>query len=241
MKKKIFKIYRYNPEKNKYPYMETFSINFKKTDKMLLDVMIRIKSEIDNSITFRKSCREGICGSDAININGKNGLACITNLKKLKNPIILKPLPGLPVIKDLVVDMKIFFKQYYLIKPYLINKNILPKKERLQSQEERELINGLYECILCACCTSSCPSFWWHPKKFIGPAGLLQAYRFIIDSRDTNFEERLNFLNDKYKLLKCKTIMNCLNVCPKNLNPTKAILKIKKLIFINKIKTFFKK
>ena len=225
-----FQIYRFNKEKDNYPYMQNISVKIKKKDKMLLDALIRIKNDIDDSLSIRKSCREGICGSDAMNINGKNGLACITSLINISEPIILKPLPGLPVIRDLVVDMTIFFNQYNSVKPYLINNKKKPKKERLQSPEARDELNGLYECILCACCSTSCPSFWWNPEKFIGPAGLLQAYRFIADSRDNYTEKRLDYLEDPYKLFRCHTIMNCVESCPKNLNPTKAIGKIKKLM-----------
>jgi succinate dehydrogenase / fumarate reductase iron-sulfur subunit len=171
-----------------------------------------------------------VCGSDAMNINGKNGLACVTNLRDLKEPIVLKPLPGLPVIRDLIVDMSQFFKQYHSIKPYLINDTPPPEKERLQSPAEREELDGLYECILCACCSTSCPSFWWNPDKFVGPAGLLQAYRFIADSRDEATNQRLDDLNDPYRLFRCHTIMNCVDVCPKGLNPTRAIGKIRDLL-----------
>ena len=191
-----FSIYRYDPEKDNKPYMQDLSVNLSDTDRMLLDALIKIKSTIDDSISLRRSCREGVCGSDAMNINGKNGLACITNLNELKQPIVLKPLPGLPVIRDLIVDMTQFFKQYETIKPYLNNETPPPEKERLQSPEQREELDGLYECILCACCSTSCPSFWWNPDKFVGPAGLLQAYRFIADSRDHATEDRLNNLDD---------------------------------------------
>ncbi|MGH6612393.1 MAG: succinate dehydrogenase iron-sulfur subunit [Burkholderiaceae bacterium] len=225
-----FEIYRYDPEKDKQPYMQKLQVNLEPSDRMLLDALIRIKSEVDDSISLRRSCREGVCGSDAMNINGKNGLACITNLRDLKEPIVLRPLPGLPVIRDLIVDMSQFFKQYESIKPYLINDTPPPEKERLQSPAEREELNGLYECILCACCSTACPSFWWNPDKFVGPAGLLQAYRFIADSRDQATNERLDDLNDPYRLFRCHTIMNCVDVCPKNLNPTLAIGKIKELL-----------
>ncbi|MCC6193797.1 MAG: succinate dehydrogenase iron-sulfur subunit, partial [Burkholderiales bacterium] len=179
---------------------------------------------------FRRSCREGVCGSDAMNINGKNGLACTTNLKDVKEPVELKPLPGLPVVRDLVVDMTQFFKQYHSIKPYLVNDTPPPEKERLQSPEEREELDGLYECILCACCSTACPSFWWNPDKYVGPAGLLQAYRFIVDSRDQDAEGRIDNLEDPYRLFRCYTIMNCTDVCPKGLNPALAISKIKSIM-----------
>jgi succinate dehydrogenase / fumarate reductase iron-sulfur subunit len=219
-----FSIYRYNPDQDAKPYMQDLTVELQETDKMLLDALMRIKSDFDDSLSYRRSCREGVCGSDAMNINGKNGLACITNLRELKEPIVLRPLPGLPVVRDLIVDMTHFFK------PFLINDTPPPEKERLQSPEEREELDGLYECILCACCSTSCPSFWWNPDKFVGPAGLLQAYRFIADSRDQATSERLDNLEDPYRLFRCHTIMNCVDVCPKGLNPTKAIGKIKELM-----------
>jgi succinate dehydrogenase / fumarate reductase iron-sulfur subunit len=225
-----FRIYRYDPDKDARPYMQDLQVQLAPTDKMLLDALMRMKSDVDDSLAFRRSCREGVCGSDAMNINGKNGLACITNLRELKEPIVLKPLPGLPVIRDLIVDMTHFFNQYHSIKPYLINDTPPPEKERLQSPAEREELDGLYECVLCACCSTSCPSFWWNPDKFVGPAGLLQAYRFIADSRDQATGERLDNLMDPYRLFRCHTIMNCVDVCPKGLNPTRAIGKIKELM-----------
>lgn len=225
-----FEIYRYDPDKDAKPYMQKLNVELEPEDKMLLDALLRIKSQFDDSLSYRRSCREGVCGSDAMNINGKNGLACTTNLRELTEPIVLRPLPGLPVIRDLIVDMTQFFKQYNSIKPYLINDNPPPEKERLQSPEQREELNGLYECILCACCSTSCPSFWWNPDKFVGPAGLLQAYRFIADSRDEATGERLDNLEDPYRLFRCHTIMNCVDVCPKGLNPTQAIGKIKELM-----------
>ena len=225
-----FEIYRYDPDQDAQPYMQKLQVTLQPSDRMLLDALIRIKSEVDDSLSLRRSCREGVCGSDAMNINGKNGLACVTNLRDLKEPIVLRPIPGLPVIRDLIVDMSQFFKQYESIKPYLINDTPPPERERLQSPAEREELNGLYECILCACCSTACPSFWWNPDKFVGPAGLLQAYRFIADSRDQATNERLDNLNDPYRLFRCHTIMNCVDVCPKNLNPTLAIGKIKELL-----------
>ena len=225
-----FSIYRYDPDKDARPYMQDLEVELQPTDKMLLDALMRIKSDFDDSLAFRRSCREGVCGSDAMNINGKNGLACITNLRDLEQPIVLRPLPGLPVVRDLIVDMTQFFAQYHSIKPYLINDTPPPEKERLQSPEEREELNGLYECILCACCSTACPSYWWNPDKFVGPAGLLQAYRFIADSRDEATSERLDDLNDPYRLFRCRSIMNCVDVCPKGLNPTRAINKIKDLL-----------
>tara|TARA_Y100001978_G_scaffold125252_1_gene111723 strand:+ start:824 stop:1519 length:696 start_codon:yes stop_codon:yes gene_type:complete len=224
-----FKIYRFDPDKDKKPRMQEYDVDLKSTDRMLLDALIRIKSE-DDSLTLRRSCREGVCGSDAMNINGKNGLACITNLADLREPVEIRPLPGLPVIRDLVVDMSQFFKQYHSVSPYVVNEEPKPTKERLQSPEERADLDGLYECILCACCSTSCPSFWWNPDKFIGPAGLLQAYRFLADTRDQAKGDRLDSLEDPYRLFRCHSIMNCVDVCPKGLNPTKAIGKIKDML-----------
>jgi len=224
-----FKIYRYDPDKDEKPRMQDYDVRLDPHDRMLLDALVRIKEQ-DDSLSLRRSCREGVCGSDAMNINGKNGLACITKLAGLREPVVLRPLPGLPVIRDLIVDMTQFFKQYHSIKPYLMNDDAAPERERLQSPQEREELDGLYECILCACCSTSCPSFWWNPDKFVGPAGLLQAYRFIADSRDQATAERLDNLEDPYRLFRCHTIMNCVDVCPKNLNPTRAIGKIKELM-----------
>ena len=224
-----FKIYRYNPETDDQPAMRDYELDIEAGDMMLLDAILLIKEQ-DDSLSLRKSCREGVCGSDAMNINGRNGLACITSLSSLKQPIELRPLPGLPVIRDLVVDMTQFFKQYHSIKPYLVNNDPPPETERLQSPAQRAELDGLYECILCACCTTACPSFWWNPDKFVGPAGLLQAYRFIADTRDQATAERLDNLEDPYRLFRCHTIMSCVDVCPKGLNPTKAIGKIKALM-----------
>ncbi|MGI9025991.1 MAG: succinate dehydrogenase iron-sulfur subunit [Burkholderiaceae bacterium] len=221
-----FSIFRFDPDKDQKPYMQDYEIEPESTDRMLLDVILRIKMQ-DDSLTIRKSCREGVCGSDAININGRNGLACITPVTSLKEPVVLRPLPSFPVIRDLVVDMTQFFKQYHSIKPYVVDDAPMPEKERLQSPEDREKLDGLYECILCACCSSQCPSYWWNPDKFVGPAGLLQAYRFIIDSRDRDTEARLDDLNDAYRLFRCRTIMNCTEVCPKGLVPSRAIEKIR--------------
>jgi succinate dehydrogenase / fumarate reductase iron-sulfur subunit len=224
-----FRIQRFDPDKDSKPYFQDYDVEMKSTDRMLLDALVRIKTT-DDTLALRRSCREGICGSDAMNINGKNGLACITNLSELSEPVLIKPLPGLPVIRDLIVDMTLFFQQYHSVKPYVINDTPPPEKERLQSPEERAVLDGLYECILCACCSTSCPSFWWNPDKFVGPAGLLNAYRFIADSRDQALNERLDDLEDPYRLFRCHTIMNCVDVCPKGLNPTNAIGKIKELL-----------
>ena len=220
-------IYRYDPERDSKPYMQDFEVALQPADRMLLDVILRIKDEQDDSLTLRKSCREGVGGSDAMNINGRNGLACVTPVKGLKEPVILRPLPGMPVVRDLVVDLTQFFAQYHSIKPYLINDEPTPQTERLQSPGDRAKLDGLYECILCACCTTQCPSFWWNPERFVGPAGLLQAYRFIIDSRDLATRERLDDLNDAYRLYRCRTIMNCTEVCPRGLAPSRAIEKIR--------------
>ena len=227
--KRTFKIYRYDPESGAAPTMQTIEVELDGRERMLLDALMKLKA-IDPTLSFRRSCREGVCGSDGMNINGKNGLACLTNMRTLKDPIVLKPLPGLPVIRDLIVDMTQFFKQYHSIKPYLINESRPPERERLQTPEERDDLNGLYECILCASCSTACPSFWWNPDKFVGPAGLLQAYRFIADSRDDATNERLDNLEDPYRLFRCHTIMNCIDVCPKSLNPTRAIAKIRELM-----------
>ena len=224
-----FIIDRFDPDKDQKPYQQEYDVQLEPTDRMLLDALIRIKT-IDDSLALRRSCREGICGSDAMNINGKNGLACITKIADLKEPVRLRPLPGLPIIRDLIVDMTQFFKQYNSITPFVINHDPPPEKERLQSPAERAELDGLYECILCACCSTSCPSFWWNPYKFVGPAGLLAAYRFIADSRDQATAERLDNLEDPSRLFRCHTIMNCVDVCPKGLNPSLAIGKIKEMM-----------
>jgi succinate dehydrogenase / fumarate reductase iron-sulfur subunit len=224
-----FQIYRYDPDQDLSPRMQTFDLEIEQGDRMLLDVLIKLKA-IDPTLSFRRSCREGVCGSDAMNINGKNGLACVTNMRSLPITVVLKPLPGLPVIRDLFVDMTGFFKQYHSIRPWLVNEDPPPEKERLQSPEARDELNGLYECILCACCSSACPSYWWNPDKYVGPAGLLQAYRFLVDSRDLASGERLDNLQDPYRLFRCRTILNCTDVCPKGLNPALAIGKIKEMM-----------
>jgi succinate dehydrogenase / fumarate reductase iron-sulfur subunit len=225
-------VYRYNPDADKEPYIQDFEMEIPGgRDLMVLDVLELLK-ERDPSVTYRRSCREGVCGSDGVNMNGKNGLACVTPLSEVVRggKLTIKPLPGLPVIRDLVVDMEQFYNQYEKIKPYLLNDEPPPAQERLQSPEEREKLDGLYECILCACCSSSCPSFWWNPDKFVGPAGLLQAYRFLADSRDTATEERLAGLEDPFSVFRCRGIMNCVSVCPKGLNPTRAIGHIRNML-----------
>ncbi len=221
-------IYRFNPDVDQEPYMQDYEVEVRPEDHMLLDLLLRIKV-MDETLSLRKSCREGVCGSDAMNINGKNGLACITKISALGDSVVLRPLPGMPVIRDLVVDMTQFFEHYNSVKPYLINNDPVPEKERLQSPEERAQLDGLYECILCGACTASCPSFWWNPDKFVGPAGLLQSYRFIADSRDQATQERLDDFEDPYRLYRCHNIMNCVDVCPKGLSPSRAIGKIKEL------------
>jgi len=224
-----FSIYRYNPETDSKPHMQDYELDIDAGNMMLLDAILLLKAQ-DETLSVRRSCREGVCGSDAMNINGRNGLACVTPLSGLKQPIELRPLPGQPVVRDLVVDLSQFYKQYRSIKPYLINNEPEPEIERLQSPEDREKLDGLYECILCACCSTACPSFWWNPDKFVGPAGLLQAYRFIVDTRDQATNERLDNLEDPYRLFRCHSIMTCVDVCPKGLNPTGAIGKIKEML-----------
>ena len=229
----LLSIYRYNPETDEKPSMQDVEIDVPEDrDLMVLDVLTLAK-EKDPSIAYRRSCREGVCGSDGMNINGTNGLACITPMSDVVGPdkkLILRPLPGLPVVRDLVVDMSLFYKQFEKVRPFLINDEAPPAIERLQSQEDREKLDGLYECILCACCSTSCPSFWWNPDKFIGPAGLLQAYRFLADTRDTANTERLSDLKDPFSVFRCRGIMNCVSVCPKGLNPTRAIGHIKSML-----------
>ncbi len=224
-----FSIYRFNPETDEKPYMQDFDVDLKEHGcVMVLDALLAIKNKMDDTLTLRRSCREGVCGSDGMNINGTNRLACTTHIASLKAPIVIRPLPGFPVIRDLVVDMTQFYDQYEKAQPYLINDDVPPPAtERLQSPEERAKLDGLYECILCACCSSSCPSYWWNPDKYMGPAALLQAYRFIADSRDTHTEQRLANLTDPFSLFRCRGIMNCVDVCPKDLNPFKAINSIK--------------
>ncbi len=231
MKNLKVSVYRYNPEKDNKPYMQDYNIEFEDNeDMMVLDILIKLKTE-DPTLSFRRSCREGVCGSDGFNINGKNGLGCITPVSSLNtDKIVIRPLPGMPVIRDLIVDLTQFYTQYEKVRPYLINNEEKPERERLQTPEQRAELDGLYECILCACCSTSCPSFWWNPDKFIGPAGLLYAYRFLADTRDTATQERLEDLDDAFSVFRCHGIMNCVSVCPKGLNPTKAIGKIKSML-----------
>ncbi len=225
-----FKIYRFNPETDSDPYTKEYELLDIEPGTMLRDALLRIKNEQDESLSFRHSCGEGVCGSDGMNINGKNGLACVTSVESLKQPIIINPLPGMPVIRDLVIDMAQFYTQYRVAKPWLIVNDPIPEIEFTQTPEQRDKLDGLYECILCGCCSTSCPSFWWNPDKFMGPAALLQSWRFLSDSRDQATDERLEDLEGPYKLFRCHSIMNCVDVCPKQLNPTKAIGEIKKLM-----------
>jgi len=228
----LVSVYRYNPETDREPYMQDVQVSLPEgKDLMVLDVLNLIK-EKDQSLSYRRSCREGVCGSDGVNMNGKNGLACITPVSEVvsRGKLVVRPLPGLPVVRDLVVDMGVFYKQYQRIKPYLQNSTPAGGRERLQSPEDRAKLDGLYECILCACCSTSCPSFWWNPEKFVGPSGLLQAYRFLADTRDEATEERLADLDDPFSVFRCRGIMNCVSVCPKGLNPTKAIGHIRDML-----------
>ena len=224
-------IYRFNPEQDEAPYMQDYDFDTQGKDLMVLDVLGMLKSR-DPSISYRRSCREGVCGSDGMNINGKNGLGCITPLSECVkgNKLVIRPLPGLPVIRDLVIDMSQFYAQYKKIQPYLVNDDPAPGIERLQTPEDRAKLDGLYECILCACCSTSGPSFWWNPDKFIGPAGLLQAYRFLADTRDNDTEKRLSNLEDPFSVFRCHGIQNCVAVCPKGLNPTRAIGHIRNML-----------
>ncbi len=220
-------ISRYDPERDSQPRLQDYEIELASSGHMLLDVLLRLKAR-DNSLSFRRSCREGVCGSDAMNINGRNGLACITPVRGLREPVVIRPLPGLPIIRDLFVDMTQFFRQYHSVTPYLVDREAPPERERPQTPAERDKLNGAYECILCACCSSQCPSYWWNPDMFVGPAGLIQAYRFIFDSRDGATRQRLDDLGgDPYRLFRCRTIMNCAEVCPKGLEPVRAIERIR--------------
>jgi succinate dehydrogenase / fumarate reductase iron-sulfur subunit len=226
-----FSIYRYNPDTDKQPRMQAFELRDDELDSemMLLDALLALKAQ-DETLSFRRSCGEGVCGSDGMNVNGTNRLACITPLFSLKSPVVINPMPGLPVIRDLVVDMEQFYSQYRAVKPYLINNDPEPEVEHLQSPADRDKLDGLYECILCGCCSTACPSFWWNPDKFLGPAALLQSWRFLADSRDQATDERLAGLDGPFKLFRCHTIMNCVEVCPKGLSPTRAIGRIKELM-----------
>ncbi|MDQ6967693.1 MAG: succinate dehydrogenase iron-sulfur subunit [Mariprofundaceae bacterium] len=227
-------IYRYDPEKDAEPYMQAFEVPLEKMGMKLLDVLNYIKWHLDGTLTYRRSCGEGVCGSDGMNINGVNGLACITAIEGLKQPIKVRPLPSMEVIRDLVVDTTHFFDQYRQIKPWLQSKQPTPEHERLQTPDERAELDGSYECIMCGCCTTSCPSWWWNGDRFMGPAVLLQADRWIKDSRDEATGERLDQLEDAFKLYRCHQIMNCMEACPKGLNPTAAINHIKRTLLNRK-------
>lgn len=228
----IVRLYRYNPEQDKAPYSQDVEVDAEFRNRMVLDVLEYLKTR-DTTLAFRRSCREGVCGSDGLNISGRNGLGCITRVADAlskKDVLEIRPLPGMPVIRDLVVDQSLFFKQYERVQPWLINDTPVPAIERLQSPEDRAKLDGLYECILCACCTSACPSWWWNPEKYIGPAGLLQAHRFLLDSRDTATAERLAKLEDPFSVFRCRGIGNCTAYCPKGLNPMKEIGRIKAML-----------
>jgi len=230
---KRFEVYRWNPDTGENPRIDIFHIDLDNCGPMVLDAILKIKNEIDTTLTFRRSCREGVCGSCAMNVNGKNTLACIKAIEDYEGTIKIFPLPHLDVIKDLVTDMTNFFAQYASIKPWIETQTPAPAdRERLQSKEERKKLDGLYECVLCACCSTSCPSYWWNSDKYLGPAVLLQASRWLEDSRDENTGERLDELEDPYKLYRCHTIMSCTDTCPKGLNPAKAIADIKKMMAI---------
>ena len=224
-------IYRYDPDSDNNPRIDTYVLDKTKCGSMVLDVLLKIKNEVDPTLTFRRSCREGVCGSCAMNIDGTNTLACTKDLADIEGDIRIYPLPHMPIIKDLVSDMSLFYKQLASVKPWLRTTSMPTNgKERIQSEDDRKKLDGLYECILCACCSTACPSYWWNSDKFLGPAILLQSYRWIVDSRDEAKDERLEFLGDKFKLYRCHTIMNCTKTCPKGLNPAKAIASVKSLL-----------
>jgi succinate dehydrogenase / fumarate reductase, iron-sulfur subunit len=227
---KDFRVYRYEPERRENPRLDTFYVDMDSCGPMVLDALIKIKNEQDSTLAFRRSCREGICGSCSMNIDGLNTLACLKSFADIKGPVNIYPLPHMPVIKDLVPDLSNFFAQVQLIEPWLQTETPKPQTEWRQSLEDRKKLDGLYECILCACCTTSCPSYWWNGDRYLGPAALLQAYRWLIDSRDERTGERLDILEDPFRLYRCHTIMNCAKVCPKGLNPAKAIAEIKKMM-----------
>ncbi|MBU0499338.1 MAG: succinate dehydrogenase iron-sulfur subunit [Gammaproteobacteria bacterium] len=220
-----FRVYRYNPETDQNPYMQGFVVEASR-GMMLRDALLAIQDQ-DESFAFRHSCGEGVCGSDGVNVNGVNKLACVTPVAELRETVVVRPLPGRPVIRDLVVDMSQFFTQYKRVEPWLKHRDPLPEQEITQTPEARDKLDGLYECNLCGCCSTACPSFWWNPEKFLGPQALLTACRFLEDSRDQAAEERLDALAGPYKLFRCHSIMNCVEVCPKGLNPTKAIGQIR--------------
>ena len=227
---KKFQIYRWNPDDGKTPQVDTYHVDMDDCGPMVLDALIKIKGEIDSTLTFRRSCREGICGSCAMNINGTNGLACLNAVEDFSGAVKIYPLPHMEVVKDLVPDMTNFYAQHRSIEPWLQTASPMPPKEWRQSRDDREKLDGLYECILCACCSTSCPSYWWNQDRYLGPAVLLQAYRWVIDSRDESTGERLDNLEDPFRLYRCHTILNCSKACPKGLNPAKAIAELKKLM-----------
>jgi succinate dehydrogenase / fumarate reductase iron-sulfur subunit len=227
---KEFKVYRWNPDDAENPHIDTFYIDLAACGPMVLDAIIKIKNEIDASLAFRRSCREGICGSCAMNIDGTNTLACTKAIADVDGPVHIYPLPHMAVVKDLVPDLTHFFAQMRSIEPWLKTTSPAPEKEWLQSREDREQLDGLYECILCACCSTACPSYWWNSDRYLGPAALLQARRWVVDSRDEATGERLDNLEDPFRLYRCHTIMNCAQVCPKGLNPAKAIAELKKMM-----------
>jgi len=227
---KVFKVYRWNPDDGENPRVDTYEIDRDQCPPMVLDALIKIKNEIDPTLTFRRSCREGVCGSCAMNIDGTNTLACTKGMDEVKGAVKVYPLPHMPVIKDLVPDLSNFYAQYRSIEPWLQTETPEPQKEWRQAKDDREKLDGLYECILCACCSTSCPSYWWNGDRYLGPAVLLQAYRWLIDSRDEATGERLDNLEDPFRLYRCHTIMNCAKTCPKGLNPAKAIGEIKKMM-----------
>jgi succinate dehydrogenase / fumarate reductase iron-sulfur subunit len=230
-KTKTFRIYRYDPEGNENPRWDTYEVDVDNCGPMVLDVLIHIKNTIDSTLAFRRSCREGVCGSCAMNIGGRNTLACTHGWSEVPGKECrVSPLPHQPVVKDLIPDLTLFYAQYASIEPWLQTETPQPQKEWVQSPQDREKLDGLYECILCACCTTSCPSYWWNGEKYLGPAALLHAYRWLIDSRDEATGERLDALEDPFKLYRCHTIMNCAQVCPKGLNPAKAIAEVKKML-----------
>ncbi len=230
-----FQIYRYNPDSSDNPQLDTYEVDTENCGPMVLDALIKIKNEIDPTLTFRRSCREGICGSCAMNIDGTNTLACLKGLDEVSGPVKVYPLPHMPVVKDLVPDMTQFYTQHRSIEPWLKTETTEPRKEWLQSHDDREKLDGLYECILCACCSTSCPSYWWNGDRYLGPAILLQAYRWLIDSRDEATGERLDDLEDPFRLYRCHTIMNCAKACPKGLNPAKAIAEVKKMMIERRV------
>ncbi|MEW5725582.1 MAG: succinate dehydrogenase iron-sulfur subunit [Thermodesulfobacteriota bacterium] len=229
MDKVTFTILRFDPVKDKRPYYQDFQVELRKQGMMVLDGLNQIRWEQDGTLAFRRSCREGVCGSDGMNINGVNKLSCMTQIEDLKHPVVLQPLPALPLVKDLVVNLDGFLDKYFVCKPYLITRTPPPDHEMLQSPEDRKKLDGLYECILCACCSTSCPSYWADPE-YLGPSALLNTWRFIVDSRDEGADERLGLLDDRHGVWRCHTILNCIEACPKGLNPTKAISGLKKAL-----------